>query len=240
MSTDQHPLADLRGAVARADGVGVVAAISHLALNETAQLAGEGLLVGVAQNAEGARDLAERCIAALRDRDWEGDEDLAAQLGAAIGTTPPPQLRPVSIELEELSWILEGDGGSGDGRVDLLTGEVWPEAAIDYAEETGEGLPDPDDSNRWLYVSGEGSREGYRDMECFIAGLNDSDRSDLLSTTISGPGAFRRFRDALDRWPDEKERFFAFSNERQRGRARSWLASAGLAAIPTSIRHGNR
>ena len=240
MSPDQSPLGDLRGTVARGDGAGALAAIGQLELSDVAQLAGEGLLVSLAQGVPNAPDQAQRCITTLRERGWEGDDHLAAQLAAATGETPPLELRPVPVELDELSWILEGDGSSGDGRVDLLTGEVWPEAAIDYAEETGQGLPDPDDADRWLFVSCEGSREGYRDMEYFIAGLGNSDRADLLSVAIEGTGAFRRFRDVLDRWPDEKERFFAFSGERQRGRARSFLALAGVAAIPASAARSKR
>jgi hypothetical protein len=187
-----------------------------------------------------APDQAKRCIATLRERGWDGDDDLAALLAAALGETPPLELRSVPVELDELSWILEVDESSGEGRVDLLTGEVWPEAAIDYAEETGEGLPNADDSDHWLFVSCEGSREGYRDVEYFIASVDDSDRAEALSGAIEGRGAFRRFRDVLDRWPDEKERFFAFSGERQRGRARWWLALAGVAAIPASIARSDR
>ena len=38
--------------------------------------------------------------------------------------------------------------------------------------------------------------------------------------------AFRRFKDELARWPGELERWHAFSEEHQLGRARSWLAAA--------------
>jgi Uncharacterised protein family (UPF0158) len=40
-------------------------------------------------------------------------------------------------------------------------------------------------------------------------------------------GAFRRFKDVLERTPDELDRWFSFSEERQRGRAQTWLADAG-------------
>jgi hypothetical protein len=235
MSQDRRPLAELRGAVSRGDGVGVIGALGAVELGHAAQLAGEGLLVAVAQGVGEAKELAEQCIAELNERDWEGDHDLAVQLAAALGSGPPLDLRLVPVELEELSMILEGDGSSGDGRVDLITGDVWSGPAIDYAEESGEGLPDADDPDRWLDVCCEGSHEGYRDMEYFIAGLDDADEATLLSVAISGSGAFRRFRDALDRWPQDKERFFAFSEERQRGRARSWLALAGIAVIPAGL-----
>jgi hypothetical protein len=235
MSPDRRPLAELRGAVFCGDGAGVIGALRVVELRDVAQLAGEGLLVALSQGVSGAKEQAERCIAVLRERDWEGDQDLAVQLAAALWDGPAPDLRPVPVDLAELSMILEGDGSWGDGRVDLVTGEVWSGAAIDYTEESGEGLSGLGDFHRWLDVGGQGSREGYRDMEYFIAGLDDTDEVDLLSVAISGPGAFRRFRDVLDRWPQDKERFFAFSEERQRGRARTWLAVAGIAAVPTAF-----
>ncbi len=61
--------------------------------------------------------------------------------------------------------ILEGDPVHGGGRIDLRTGEVWPQSAIEYAEEVGE-IDEDDDPDRWLWVHCEGSHDGYRDMEC--------------------------------------------------------------------------
>jgi hypothetical protein len=64
-------------------------------------------------------------------------------------------------------------------------------------------------------------------MEDFIEGISDRDRADRLSIVISGPGVFRRFKNVLERWPGELESWYAFSDQRQRGRARAWLAAAG-------------
>ena len=69
---------------------------------------------------------------ALRERGWDGDDELADQLGALLGTSPTPLLRPLPVDLEELAGVLEGDPMFGGGRVDLLTGQVWPRAAIDW------------------------------------------------------------------------------------------------------------
>jgi hypothetical protein len=69
-------------------------------------------------------------------------------------------------------------------------------------------------------------------MEDFIGTVADKGRADRLSIAISGRGAFRRFKDVLARWPDELERWYTFSDERQRGRARAWLAAAGYAPQP--------
>lgn len=94
----------------------------------------------------------------------------------------------------------------------------------------GEDDPDEDDPDRWLAVRCQGSRDGYRDMEDFIETVQDEDWADRLSIAISGRGAFRRFKDVLGHWPGELERWYAFSGERQRGRARAWLAAAGYSA----------
>lgn len=69
-------------------------------------------------------------------------------------------------------------------------------------------------------------------MEEFIAGVRDPGRADRLDIAIRGRGAFRRFKDVLSRWPEEVERWYSFSEERQRGRARAWLRDAGYFVEP--------
>jgi hypothetical protein len=139
-----------------------------------------------------------------------------------------PDLRPLPVDLDELAGILEGDPVYGGGRVDLATGEVWSAPAVDYAREIGrEDEDESDDPDKWLWVHCEGSRDGYRDMELFIGTVRDPGRADRLETAISGRGAFRRFKGVLARWPGELDRWYAFSAERQHGRARAWLADAG-------------
>ena len=73
-------------------------------------------------------------------------------------------------------------------------------------------------------------------MELFIASVDDPGRADRLAIAIEGRGAFRRFKDVLARWPGELERWYALSEERQRGRARSWLTEAGYRVLPAARR----
>lgn len=87
-------------------------------------------------------------------------------------TARTPMLRPLTVDLEELSMILEGDPLHGGGRIDPLTGQVWPQSAAEYGVEVGEIDEDKGGPDRWLWVDSEGSRRGYRDMECFIADLD--------------------------------------------------------------------
>ena len=165
----------LRAAVYRGDGRAVVDLLRGVgADDDSLQLAGEGLIAGVMQRVDGAAELARGLVVGLRQRGWDGDDELADQLEAQLGSRPAAMLRALPVDLEELAGILEGDPLSVGGRIDITTGEVWPEAAIDYVLETGEEDEDTaDDRERWLAVHGEGSREGYRDMEMFIASVED-------------------------------------------------------------------
>jgi hypothetical protein len=69
-------------------------------------------------------------------------------------------------------------------------------------------------------------------MEDFVASVTDAGRADRLAIAIEGRGAFRRFKDVISRWPDEQERWYRFSDERCRGRARQWLTGAGYRTVP--------
>ena len=223
----------LRSLVVRGDHAELVAVLQREPWpTDSLQLIGDGLLAAVRDGADGSVDLAHACVTALRGRVWAGDRELADALDAALSSGPTPMLRPLPVDLEELAMVLEGDPVQGGGRIDLRTGEVWRRSQIEYAEEAGENDEDDDDDpERWLWVECEGSHDGYRDMEWFIDDLDDPRFADLLTRAISGRGAFRRFKDTLSERPDLMTRWYAFANDRQRGRARSWLAAEGY--MPT-------
>ena len=227
-SWDREALAELRSAVYRGDGQAVVDALRGRGLEDVLQLAGDGLLIALSEGASEAREPAARCAPLLRERSDPGDEELADQLEAALGFRPDPMLRLLAVDLEELSSMLEGDPLRGGGRIDLESGETWPSGTEEvWGEEFGDE-EDVDEAGRerWLWVECLGSRDGYSDMEDFIDTVSDS-RREMLELAIAGRGAFRRFKDVLNRWPGELERWHPFSAERSRGRARAWLASKG-------------
>jgi hypothetical protein len=222
-----EPRREFRGAVYRGDGTAIIARLRELERSECLQLGGDGLLIALGQDAEGAVEMARQWIGALRERGWDGDSELADQLATRLGTGATPMLRPLPVDLEELAGVLEGDPVLGGGRLDLRSGEVWAQPAIDYVREIGEEDEGDSDAPWWLPVESEGSRAGYRDMQEFITTVPDEEQRDRLTIAVQGRGAFRRFKDVLARWPSELERWWAFSEERQRGRARAWLADAG-------------
>ena len=106
----------LRAAVYRGDGPAVVHLLQNAGnYDDALQLAGDGLIAAVIQRAQGAPELARHLVLALRQRGWNGDDDLADQLDALLGSGPPPMLRPLPVELDELAGILEGDPLNGGG-----------------------------------------------------------------------------------------------------------------------------
>jgi hypothetical protein len=194
------------------------------------QHAGDGLLIAVAQEVEGAADLVPGLVQALAERGADGDAVLAEQLFAAtIG--PPTGRQPLAVDLEMLIDVLEGDLEYGyGGYLDLTTGMAWPEMAL--KDNPPDDLEELDlDDERWLFLPNLGSHEAWRDMRDFAAEQSDPVMAERLLDAIDGRGAFSRFRRALDRHPEHISAWRAFSDDRRLGRARSWLADAGYDAI---------
>lgn len=226
VTVTEDVLRELRGAIHRDDGESVVAWLADRSWGDLLQHAGDGLLVALAEGVAGAPERATACAEALRARGWTGDDELADQLEARRGGAAP-MLRPLPVDLDELAGTLEGDPREPEGRIDRRTGEVWPGALVDPVVSEIDTGDEDDDPERWLRVDNVGSRDGYRDMVRYAEDVTDPDVADRLLIALDGRGAFRRFRDVLDRWPDRVDSWRTFAAERRRGRARAWLADEG-------------
>jgi hypothetical protein len=62
----------------------------------------------------------------------------------------------------------------------------------------------------WQEVEPVPSREQYRMMERFIETVTHQPLKERLQDSIVGKGAFRRFKDVVGRFPEERKRWFAF------------------------------
>ena len=229
------PIRALRAAVRVGDERAVAEALSAKPLDDAPQLLGEELLVALGRGITTLEAPITALITTLRDRDDTGDAELADDLAARIGTGPTPLLRPVPIDMEELASILEGDPMLSGGRIDLHSGDVIPAFAA-FSDGLEDADDDDDDPDRWLHVWSEGSRDGYRDMVRFAGTIDDPALEERLDRAFHGRGAFRRFRDELARIPGELARFQRFTDDRQLGRARAWLADKGYRPVPRSDR----
>ena len=65
-------------------------------------------------------------------------------------------------------------------------------------------------------------------MEDFIAAVEDEHLAELLRVAINGKGALRQFKDVMARYPEERERWFQFKDDRIKKRALEWLDDIGI------------
>ncbi len=125
----------------------------------------------------------------------------------------------LSRDVPDTSQVPWPSTGWTNNRNDSATDPmmVGEDAAIDVEAE-------PD---RWLRFDRTGSRKGWRDMAAFAARQHDAALRERLERAIEGKGAFRRFRDLVHD-EDLAEQWYAFSTDRQMGRAREFLADEGV------------
>ena len=90
------------------------------------------------------------------------------------------------------------------------------EALAIYRIEQGE-------TSRYEPIEHDRSSDAYRDMEEFTETVQDEHLKELLWVALDGKGAFRRFKDVLLNHSEERERWFAFRDERVRERLLEWL-----------------
>ena len=81
---------------------------------------------------------------------------------------------------------------------------------------------------RFIHVPKQESRDGYNDMADFTETVANHRLRELLFVALNGKGAFSRFRDVLQSYPEQRERYFEFSNQRTRERILEWLADEDI------------
>jgi hypothetical protein len=129
----------------------------------------------------------------------------------------------VTDQLEELP----GDEDSAEDIESLL------QARIDLSDIERQQLLDAtrieeDADNRYRMIPQQDSRDGYRDMQEYIGSLEDERLRELLEVAVQGSGAFRRFKDALSRYPEAQKNWFKFRDAREQQRMVDWLASEDI------------
>lgn len=116
------------------------------------------------------------------------------------------------------------------GYVDLRTGEVHDDSATD-SMMVGEIAIDVDqEPDRWLRFDRTGSRDGWRDTAAFAGRQRDPELRERLERATEGRGELRRFRDLVHE-EDLAEQWYAYSTDRQMGRARELLAGEGIRVV---------
>ncbi len=131
--------------------------------------------------------------------------------------------------MEMLGVAMEDSSYEHEYFLDLDTGEVLfltEDMDNDESRQLRESVES--ESVRYLHIPQAGSDKGYQDMEDFIDTIQDEYLKKILETAIQGSGAFRRFKDALARYPEARELWLKFKDDRTRKRIWEWLSETGV------------
>ena len=137
-----------------------------------------------------------------------------------------------------------------DYYLDKETGEViiTSEETFGYAEEDEdklrEDLPDwqkedvklaqdilfknPD---RYICIPERPPYEGYDLMVKFTEKVEDELLREKLNIALDGKGAFRRFKNVIADYPDYREKWFKFRDERLNKKVIEWISSIGIEPV---------
>jgi hypothetical protein len=102
----------------------------------------------------------------------------------------------------------------------------WQKQALAVAKRVEE-----DYGTRVVEVPEQDAREGFRDMEAFIATVSEPRLRAALERALQGRGPFRRFKDVLESDFRERERWFQFERERLRKHMTEWLISLDIEPV---------
>ncbi|RZL76165.1 MAG: hypothetical protein EOP32_29790 [Rhodococcus sp. (in: high G+C Gram-positive bacteria)] len=225
-----HPLglSELRQAIATDDAAHFLAAVRGHDIDDALQQVGAGIPMALKQRRKQAEPVTLSVINRLARRAGTGDEVLAEDLLACLRDEPLAG-RVVPVDLEMLGTALEGDlSMSTGGYVDLRTGDVYDDSSTDPTMVGEDAAVDVEEEpDRWLRFDRTGSRDGWRDMAAFAERHHDAALRKRLERAIEGKGAFHRFRDLVHQ-ENLAEQWYAFSTDRQLGRAREFLADEGI------------
>ncbi len=84
----------------------------------------------------------------------------------------------------------------------------------------------------YVKIDPASSREQYRWMERFVASVEDAQLRERLLVAIDGKGAFRRFKDVLLSFPQDRERWFNYRAALLHHHITQWFEAKGLEPDP--------
>jgi len=90
---------------------------------------------------------------------------------------------------------------------------------------------------RWIHIPSVPTHELYLLMVEFAESLENQHLGELLEVALDGPGAFRRFKDVLARYPGQLDRWYEVRRSYFERKIAEWLESMGIAWEPKSGPH---
>ena len=140
--------------------------------------------------------------------------------------------RRVPVYWDYLEWALTSHAGETANYFDLRTGDVQSVGlglllGLDGALSKGDieaGLA----AGHVIPVEPLPSSVEYGWMADFTDSVAEPRLQEMLRVVLNGRGAFRRFKDVLGGFPEERTHWFAFREGRMRAAMLVWLADHDL------------
>ena len=139
-----------------------------------------------------------------------------------------PEKIQVPADFEEICDAFEDSSVNHRYYLDLKTGEI---IFIAKGKEESEEQIDGWFAECCIAIPKISSNDGCEDMEYFIESVEDESLKKKPHIAIDGKGAFRRLKNILLKYPEEREKWFKFQNARVKERVRKWLEDEGIELV---------
>jgi hypothetical protein len=155
----------------------------------------------------------------------------------------PPRKLP--IDLRELEFAFEWDNPEARYYLNAETGAVVFVTDDDQDMLSEYGPDDPDHpvllsldllesrGSVYLQVPSMSSHQGYEFMRDFIETVENKRLRVALEGAIAERKPFRRFRNVLDRHPDDLQRWYGYKSARVMALVVAWLRGEGIDPVDT-------
>lgn len=137
--------------------------------------------------------------------------------------------RWVKAEMSDLVSAFADSRPEDEYYLSLKNGEVrfLTDESLDEEKEEIFNFPE-----EYVLLPKKLSRQGYQDLVDFIETVESQPLREKLEVAVQGKGAFRRFKDVLLDYPEDRCRWFTFSTERDEARIKEWLEESKIALEP--------
>ncbi len=102
----------------------------------------------------------------------------------------------------------------------------WQKEIVKLAQEILLKKPD-----RYIYIPEGPTWNGYDLMVEFAEMIEDELLREKLDIALDGKGAFRRFKNVIADYPDYREKWFKFRDEKMNKKVIEWLNSIGIEPV---------
>ncbi|HFI2462738.1 TPA: UPF0158 family protein [Streptococcus suis] len=136
--------------------------------------------------------------------------------------------------IDALQMISQGDRYYYDSRIDELVYLSVEETGLEVREGLEEEIEE-DVAGRFVGLPTYYDFNPYTFMELYISDLTDGDLSDRLSRAIRGRGAFRRFKNELERC-DRLEEWYAFETQCYKELVLDWCQENEIAIVNNRLK----